>query len=120
MVAVLGNRRVTMARELTKIHEEIFHGTLTELLDNLQTRPAIRGEVTLVIERGEAAAVESVWPASLRKHLEDEMARTGLSRNEALKSIAKKRGMSRRDAYNQLNNELRTTEEPETRSQNPG
>ena len=113
MVAVLGNRRVTMARELTKIHEEIFHGTLTELLDNLQTRPAIRGEVTLVIERGEATVVESVWPASLRQHLEDEMTGTGLSRNEALKSIAKKRGISRRDAYNQLTDELRTTEEPE-------
>ena len=113
MVAVLGNRRVTMARELTKIHEEIFHGTLTELLDNLQTRPAIRGEATLVIERGEAAAVESVWPASLRQHLEDEMTGTGLSRNEALKSVAKKRGISRRDAYNLLTDELRTTEEPE-------
>jgi 16S rRNA (cytidine1402-2'-O)-methyltransferase len=113
MVAVLGNRRVTMARELTKIHEEIFHGTLAELLDNLQTRPAIRGEVTLVIERGEAAAVESSWPCSIRQHLEEEMTSTGLSRNEALKAVAKKRGMSRRDAYNQLTDELRTTEEPE-------
>jgi len=113
MVAVLGNRRVTMARELTKIHEDIFHGSLTELLDNLQTRPAIQGEVTLVIEPGEAAAVESVWPASLKQHLEDEMTRTGLSRNEALKSVAKKRGISRRDAYNQLTDELRTAEEQE-------
>ena len=119
MVAVLGNRRVTMARELTKIHEEIFHGTLTELLDNLQTRPAIRGEVTFVIERGEAAAVESVWPSLIKQHLEEEMTLTGLSRNEALKSIAKKRGISRRDAYNQLNDELRTTEEPETKSHKP-
>ncbi len=113
MAAVLGNRRATMARELTKIHEEFFPGTIIELLENLRTRQAIQGEVTLVIERGEAAEVESVWPCSIRQHLEEEMTKTGLSRNEALKSVAKKRGITRRDAYNQLNDELRTAEEPE-------
>jgi 16S rRNA (cytidine1402-2'-O)-methyltransferase len=113
MASILGDRRATMARELTKIHEEFFHGTITELLDNLRARPAIQGEVTLVIDRGDAPAVESAWPASIRQHLDEEITRTGLSRNEALKSIAKKRGISRRDAYNQLNDELQTTEEPE-------
>jgi len=113
MVSILGNRRATMARELTKIHEEFFHGTITELLDNLRARAAIQGEVTLVIERGEAHTIESVWPASIRQHLDEEITRTGLSRNEALKSVAKKRGISRREAYNQLTDELRTTEEPE-------
>jgi 16S rRNA (cytidine1402-2'-O)-methyltransferase len=109
MVAILGNRRATMARELTKVHEEFLHGTLSEILDSLRTRNEIQGEVTLVVERGdEAAAIESVYPALIRKHLEEEIGRTGLSRNEALKAIAKKRGISRRDAYRALDAELRT------------
>ena len=55
MVAILGARRATIARELTKVHEELLHGTLPELLDLLRERPRIRGEITLVIERGESA-----------------------------------------------------------------
>ncbi len=112
IVSILGNRRATMARELTKIHEEFFHGMIADLLENLRARLAIQGEVTLVIDRGDAPAVESAWPASIRQHLDEEMTATGLSRNEALKLVAKKRGISRRDAYNQLTDELRTTEEP--------
>jgi 16S rRNA (cytidine1402-2'-O)-methyltransferase len=102
MIAILGDRQVSMARELTKVHEEFLHGTISEILALLQSRPAILGEVTLVIERGEIATIESVYPSSIRQHLEEEISRTGLSRNEALKSIAKKRGISRKDAYNLL------------------
>ena len=109
MVAILGARRASIARELTKVHEELLHGTLPELLELLRARPRIRGEITLVIERGESAPAITSWPASLRQHLEEEMRKTGLPRNEALKSIAKQRGLSRKQAYNQLNEELRNT-----------
>ena len=109
MVAILGARRATMARELTKIHEEFLHGNLSELLEILRARTAIQGEITLVLERGEAREAESGWPASIKEHLQQEMERTGLPRNEALKAVAKKRGVSRRDAYNKLNDELRMT-----------
>ena len=109
MAAILGTRRASMARELTKVHEELLHGTLPELLDILRARPRIQGEITLVIERGEAVPAPSSWPASLRQHLEEEMQKTGLSRNEALKSVAKQRSLTRKEAYNQLNEELRIT-----------
>jgi 16S rRNA (cytidine1402-2'-O)-methyltransferase len=109
MVAILGARRASIAREITKVHEELLHGTLPELLELLHERPRIRGEITLVIERGESAPAHTSWPASLRQHLEEEMRKTGLPRNEALKSIAKQRGLSRKQAYNQLNEELRNT-----------
>jgi 16S rRNA (cytidine1402-2'-O)-methyltransferase len=120
MLAILGNRRAAMARELTKVHEEFLHGTLSEILDSLRTRNAIQGEVTLVIERGDdVAAIEYVCPSSIREHLEEEISRTGLSRNEALKAVAKKRGISRRDAYRALDEELRIQKEPEAGSQKP-
>jgi 16S rRNA (cytidine1402-2'-O)-methyltransferase len=109
MVEILGDRRATLARELTKIHEELLHGTLPEMLEILRARPRIKGEITLVIEKGEAVALSADYPASLREHLEQELEKTGLPRNEALKSVAKQRGISRKQAYDQLIAELRIT-----------
>jgi 16S rRNA C1402 (ribose-2'-O) methylase RsmI len=63
----------------------------------------------LVIERGKEAPIAAGWPASLKQHLEAEMQKTGLPRNEALKSVAKQRGITRKQAYNALNCELRIT-----------
>ncbi|HTY62332.1 MAG TPA: 16S rRNA (cytidine(1402)-2'-O)-methyltransferase [Acidobacteriota bacterium] len=102
LAEILGPRRATVARELTKIHEELLHGTLPELLNTLKARDRIQGEITLVIERGESAPVVVAYPESLRRHLEEEMQKTGLPRNEALKSVAKQRGISRKEAYKAL------------------
>jgi 16S rRNA (cytidine1402-2'-O)-methyltransferase len=109
MGAILGPRQATVARELTKIHEELLHGSLPELLNILQARERIQGEITVVIERGENAPATAAYPESLRQHLEEEMRETGLPRNEALKSVAKQRGLTRREAYNQLSDQLRIT-----------
>jgi 16S rRNA (cytidine1402-2'-O)-methyltransferase len=106
ILTVLGSRRACMARELTKIHEEFLQGTIAELLDNLRARPKIQGEITLIIERGNEATAAVECPASIKQHLEAEMQKSGLSRNEALKNIAKQRGLSRKEAYNLLNKEL--------------
>jgi 16S rRNA (cytidine1402-2'-O)-methyltransferase len=109
MAVVLGSRRAALAREITKIHEEFLCGTLDEILDTLRLRPEIRGEITLVIESGEGKGAEAaapVFPESVREHLAEEMKKSGLSRNEALKAIARARGISRRDAYRQLINPI--------------
>jgi 16S rRNA (cytidine1402-2'-O)-methyltransferase len=106
MVAVLGVRRACMARELTKVHEEFLQGTLAEILDIVRSRPKIQGEITLVIERGKAEQAALECPASLKQHLDMEIQKTGSSRNEALKSIAQQRGITRKEAYNLLNDEL--------------
>ena len=45
----LGNRRAAIGRELTKLHEEVLHGRLSELRETLAARPALKGEFTLVI-----------------------------------------------------------------------
>jgi 16S rRNA (cytidine1402-2'-O)-methyltransferase len=104
MAAILGPRRATIAREMTKIHEELLHGTLPELLQALKERDRIQVEITLIVEHGEPTAdAVAAYPESLRRHLEEEMLKTGLARNEALKSVAKQRGISRKQAYNELN-----------------
>ena len=103
MSAVLGPRRAALAREITKIHEEFLYGTLDEILDIIVARPEIRGEITLVIGSGEGKSADApVFPESLREHLAEEMEKSGLPRNEALKAVARARGISRRDAYKLL------------------
>ena len=102
MADILGPRRACLARELTKMHEELLHGTLPELLENLQARPRIQGEITIVIEQGETVQVSTVFPESIKQHLDEVMKKTRLPRNEALKSVARERGISRKEAYNLL------------------
>lgn len=102
MADILGPRRACLARELTKMHEELLHGTLPELLENLQARPRIQGEITIVIEQGETVQVSTVFPESIKQHLDEVMKKTGLPRNEALKSVARQRGISRKEAYKLL------------------
>ncbi len=102
MAAILGPRRAGLARELTKVHEEWIMGTLAEIINQLKTQPKIRGEITLVVEGGEVVAVWSKWPVSLKQHLEEEMQRSGTTPNQALKSVAKQRGITRKKAYTQL------------------
>ncbi len=104
MIDVLGDRGACLARELTKIHEEWLRGSLSEILAILRSRALIRGEITLMVDRGtaESASPKSCFPESIARHLEEEMQRTHASRKDALKAIARQRGISRRDAYRQL------------------
>lgn len=102
MIAILGSREAGIGREITKIHEEFLSGKLPELLDMLRARPKVQGEFVLIVERGETAAEPVDFPASIKQHLEEEINKTGLSRNEALKSVARQRGISRKQAYNEL------------------
>jgi len=100
MISVLGDRQAVLARELTKIHEEFLNGALSEIKDILLARPEIRGEITLIIEKGDSPdSPVSVYPESILEHLQEEMKKTGLSRNEALKSVARQRGLTRKQTY---------------------
>jgi 16S rRNA (cytidine1402-2'-O)-methyltransferase len=111
MAAILGSRRACVARELTKVHEEFLQGSLEELLQLFRSRSKIQGEFTVVVEQGPSPSQPKDWPVSLARHLEEEIKKTGLTRNEALKSIAKQRCLTRKQAYNLLNEELRNTNE---------
>jgi len=51
-LAELGDRPMAIARELTKIHEEILRGTISELLEELRKRPSLKGEFVLVVGAG--------------------------------------------------------------------
>ena len=102
MLAILGPRKACLAREITKIHEEWQRGTLREILESMASRARILGEITIVIDRGTEAAVLQSRPDSIQEHLEKVITATGASPKEALKDVARQRGITRREAYRQL------------------
>lgn len=93
---VLGNRPVTLCRELTKLHEEFWRGDLDGALTHLQEQTP-RGEFTLVV--GGAVEAEQVWDADqVRAALADRLAH-GLARSQAAREVAALSGWSRREVY---------------------
>jgi 16S rRNA (cytidine1402-2'-O)-methyltransferase len=97
---VLGARRIALARELTKIHEEFLFGDAPSLRQALASRPAVKGEITLVIGRSEAPAGADAGP--LGEAVEASM-REGLGKMEAIKAVARRRGLAKREVYRALN-----------------
>jgi 16S rRNA (cytidine1402-2'-O)-methyltransferase len=96
--AVLGDRDVVIARELTKIHEEFLTGTASQLQKTLASREAIKGEVTLLVAKATKPPVDD---RPIEEAVEAEM-RSGLSRMDAIKAVARSRGLSKRDVYREF------------------
>ena len=93
-------RRIVLARELTKLHEEFLRGTATEIRSALATRDRQRGEMVLLIA---AASPEepTIKPASIADRI-NQLAAEGLEEKEALKQIARERNLSKSEAYREL------------------
>lgn len=106
LCGVLGaERRLTICRELTKRHEEKMQTTLGDSLHYYENN-APRGEYVLVIEGKSRAEIEkeqqSVWESmSISKHMEYYESQ-GITRKEAMKQVAKDRGVGKREVYQWL------------------
>jgi 16S rRNA (cytidine1402-2'-O)-methyltransferase len=98
-LAVLGpNRRIVVARELTKIHEEFLRGTTAQVLDVVNSRGEMKGEIVLMI--GPAEAGKNAAPTiSIRDRIEQLMREENLDEKSALKKAAKERDISKSEAY---------------------
>ena len=98
---VLGERDAVVARELTKLHEEIRRGRLSELVEHYAKAENPRGEIVVLIDRnviGEAASESSSTVAALVDQFEQD----GLDHRAALKKAARELGLSRAEAYRKL------------------
>jgi 16S rRNA (cytidine1402-2'-O)-methyltransferase len=103
--AVWGEQvRVVVARELTKLHEEFLRGTAREVRLALAERERIRGEIVLLID---AASV--VQPANVGGSVVQQVSRLmeseGLDEKDALKRVARERGVSKSEVYRELQRE---------------
>ncbi len=102
LVDVLGGpRRVVVARELTKLHEEFVRGRADEVLANLKARREIKGEITLLIGKADETAAPVVARVSLRARMEQVMREESLDEKAALKKVAKEFGLGKSEAYRQ-------------------
>ena len=93
--AALGPRPVVVARELTKLHEEFLRGTAAEVRAALAARDAVKGEITLLIGKAAAPPPDDT---PLAEAVEALVAR-GLPRMDAIKQVARSRGLSKREVY---------------------
>jgi 16S rRNA (cytidine1402-2'-O)-methyltransferase len=98
-LAVLGpQRRIVVARELTKIHEEFLRGTAAQVLDVVKSRGEMKGEIVLMI--GPAEAGKNAAPTiSIRDRVEQLMREENLDEKSALKKAARERDISKSEAY---------------------
>ncbi len=101
-----GERRAVVARELTKVHEELVRGTLRDVAQVFSTREAL-GEIVVVLEGAEPPS--GVDDVTLRAALVDQLAR-GVSVRDAASLVAEELGASRRNAY-RVALELRTQQD---------
>ncbi len=105
IVQTLGPERpVVVAREVTKLHEEFLRGTAAEVLSELNHRGEIRGEITLLIGRApELQKGQSVFSAhTVRTRVRELMKHESLDERDALKRVAKEMGVSKSEAYREL------------------
>ncbi len=105
VVAALGlNRCVVVARELTKIHEEFLRGTAGQVFETVKNRGEVKGEIVLLIGPVSGSEVEA--PAiSIRERVSQLMHEERLDEKAALKKAAKERGISKSEAYRELQKE---------------
>ena len=104
VVDTLGPQRpVVIAREVTKLHEEFLRGRASEVLEILQSRGEIKGEITLILGKAdESASQPAEAVASVRQRLERMMEQEKLNEKAALKKVAKEMGVSKSEAYREL------------------
>jgi 16S rRNA (cytidine1402-2'-O)-methyltransferase len=95
--------RVVVARELTKLHEEFLRGTAQEVRLALAARERIRGEIVLLIDAAHVAPAN--LGSSVVQQVSQLMEAEGLDEKDALKRVARERGVSKSEVYRELQRE---------------
>ena len=94
MLVILGDRRIAVCRELTKVHEEVFRSRISQSIEHF-TEP--RGEFTLIIE-GKREKDKPQLTEDVEKQLHD-MRLSGLTAKEAIARVVGETGLSKRELY---------------------
>lgn len=94
--AILGDRPAAVGRELTKLHEEIFRGTLSAAIAHFTDTPP-RGELTLVV--GGQTRTPQQWNADTLRHTVEDRLKTGAAPSRLAAELADESGWARRDIY---------------------
>jgi 16S rRNA (cytidine1402-2'-O)-methyltransferase len=99
IAATLGDREMVVARELTKFHEEVLRGTPGQIRAMLEARDSIRGEFVVLIAKASGPLHDDTPP----EEAVEALVRAGVNRMDAMKTVARQRGLSKRDVYKLVN-----------------
>ena len=95
MLSILGNRHIALAREITKKHEEINRGTIEEVLNVVDE---LKGEMVIIVEGSKEQPEGIIFEQSIEEHV-NEFIEKGMSTKDAIKEVAKQRGVSKNLIY---------------------
>jgi 16S rRNA (cytidine1402-2'-O)-methyltransferase len=100
---ILGERQTTVAREITKLHEEVFFGSLSKAYHHFRTKP-VKGEIVLILEKAEAPRVllDSLKIEEIEQEVNQMMVASGVRRSEAIRQVAGRWNVPRRELYQLL------------------
>jgi 16S rRNA (cytidine1402-2'-O)-methyltransferase len=97
--------RVVLAREMTKVHEEFLRGAVQSVREQLAARASIRGEMVLLVDAKPVSAELAVGSTSVQARLAELQKSEGLTEKDALKRIARERGVSKSEIWRELQRE---------------
>lgn len=99
LAAILGEtRKIVLGRELTKLHEEIWRGTIADAIDLYQRDRQPKGEYTLVVEGKSVESPPTLSEAQVKAELE-QLLREGMTRSQASRHLAQLTSLPRRQIY---------------------
>ncbi len=94
MLLVLGDRKIAVCRELTKVHEEVFRGRISQAIEHF-TKP--RGEFTLIVE-GRSGKDKPRLTEDIERQLH-RMRQSGVTAKEAIAGVSRETGLSKKELY---------------------
>lgn len=100
MLDKLGNRKVAVVRELTKVHEEVIILNIEQMLQHFNEHPP-KGEIVLILEgcgHQDTYGDDNIWNISIEEHIKQYMAQ-GFNKKEAIKQVAKVRRLPKSEVY---------------------
>ncbi len=99
MLAAFGERRIELARELTKIHEEVIRTSLSEVAATLREKP-VKGEIVLIVEGAKETTASS--STDFKEQVRILTEQLGISRSEAIKLVASAKGIKKQLVYREV------------------
>ena len=103
IIAIFGPaQHVVVARELTKLHEEFLRGAVSEVRQTLASRATVRGEIVLLFVPATIESASDTAPTSIAAEVRELMQKESLAEKDALKRVARARGMGKSEAYREL------------------
>jgi len=98
LLSKLGNRRIAVVRELTKVHEEVLVLELERMLQHFKQHSP-KGEMVLILEGLNRQDIKNeAWDMSIEEHIKQYMS-NGFDKKEAIKQVAKVRGLPKNEVY---------------------